>query len=108
MRTGRKPIEEITEKQKEILVLIIDCIRQNGYQPSRDELAVAVGATSHAVTQRVDQLVRKGYLELAPSRGERRLRIPGLRFIATRNDDLIDSDNAATIDEILTNQETRQ
>lgn len=98
---GRKKIEEITEKQREVLELIIRLTEQNGYQPTRDELAVIVGATRHAVTQRVWHLCRKGYLELPPHGGERCLRIPGISFKAVRNNQKIIEKNLAVVKEIV-------
>lgn len=78
----RKPIEEITDKQREILELIIEGVQKNGYQPSRAELAMATGTTRHAVTTKINHLVNKGYLEVASQGGERCLRICGVAFTA--------------------------
>ena len=97
---GRKKIEEITEKQREVFELIIRLTEENGYQPSRDELAAIVGATRHAVTQRVWHLCRKGYLELPPNGGERCLRIPGIRFKAVLSGGKIPDKNRIVIKEI--------
>jgi len=101
MPRGRKPIEEITDKQKEVLKLIISLTEKNGYQPSRDELALIIGTTRHAVTQRVWQLEKKGYLEKPPQGGERCLRIPGISFRAVRNKQEIPEMNRGVVKEIV-------
>jgi SOS-response transcriptional repressor LexA len=99
-KSGRKPIKEITDKQKEVLKLIVDWIEEKGYQPSREDLAVLVGTTRHAITQRIWHLARKGYVNLPKNGGERRLEIPGIRFVAVRNDDKINLENSEILAEI--------
>lgn len=102
MAGGRKPIEEITEKQKEILELIIDFVEKNGHQPSRDQLAVMVGATRHAVNQRIEHLVKKGYLDYDSKGGERCLRIRGVGFAAHLiPDEVLESGVEQTLREIV-------
>lgn len=87
MTMGRKPQPEITDKQRELLRLIIQETEKNGCQPSRDELAVLLGTTKPAVTQKVQQLCRKGYLAMPAKKGERCLVIPGVVFRAEPADE---------------------
>lgn len=82
MPRGRKPIEEVTDKQRETLRFIIEFVQANGFQPSRQEMAMETGTTRHSATQRVWQLRDKGYVVLPPGGGERCLALPGLRFKA--------------------------
>lgn len=105
MAGGRKPIEEITEKQKEILELIIEYVQENGHQPSRDQLAAMVGATRHAVNQRIEHLVNKGYLGFDSKGGERCLRIRGVAFTARLTDEVLNHDVAKTLKEIVWHKE---
>jgi biotin operon repressor len=98
---GRHPIEEITEKQREVLRLIILETEKNGCQPSRDELAAKLGTTKHAVNQKVWQLCKKGYLVPSTKKGERCLVIPGVRFRAELVDRSAASGNLRVIEEIL-------
>ena len=101
MAGGRKPIEQITEKQREVLELVINFIEEKGYQPSRDELAAMVGATRHAVNQRIEHLINKGYLAYESKGGERCLRIRGVAFSARITDEVLSLDISKTLKEII-------
>lgn len=101
MAGGRKPIEEITEKQREILELIINFVQENGYQPSRDQLAAMVGATRHAVNQRIEHLVNKGYLGFDSKGGERCLRICGVTFKAKLTNEILNPEVSKTLKDIV-------
>ncbi len=108
MAGGRKPIEEITEKQKEILELIIGFVQENGYQPSRDQLAAMVGATRHAVNQRIEHLVKKGYLGFDLKGGERCLRIFGITFKAKLKNEVLKSEVSRTLKNIFSLENKKQ
>jgi repressor LexA len=70
-------MQDLTERQKEILALLEECIAETGMPPTRAEIANKLGFRSqNAAEQHLKALVRKGYVELLPgaSRGIRLLR----------------------------------
>lgn len=90
---GRKAIEEVTEKQQEILDLIISMTVKNGYQPSQADLAVMTGTTRHAVSQKIKQLILKGFIQKPhEGGGERCLKINGVVFEAAMTKDWVAPD----------------
>jgi len=107
MSRGRKPIEEITDKQKEVLQMIVEFIQEKGYQPSRQDLADRMGITRHAATQRVWQLSRKGFVRLQPGGGERCLILPGLRFEARIETPGLDAEHRQVLVEVIDDAKTR-
>jgi repressor LexA len=69
-------MDDLTPRQAEILTLIRDCIYDEGYPPTRAEIARAFGFRSpNAAEEHLRALERKGYIELLPgsSRGIRLL-----------------------------------
>ena len=77
---GRKPIQELTHKQRTVLRLMIRFVSQNGFQPTRKELSERDGTTPHAVTQKIWSLQDKGFLVASEGGGERSLTIRGIKF----------------------------
>lgn len=75
-----KPTHEITDKQKEIFFFIVDYLEENGYQPTTREAAQHFGITRRAASDRIEQLIRKGYLVAPPLNQERSLKINNVRF----------------------------
>jgi biotin operon repressor len=73
-------MDEISEKQKQVLDLIIRFTMNNGFQPNREELAQQTGTTRQAVSDKIKQLCRKGVLEISVESGERCMRIVGMKF----------------------------
>jgi SOS-response transcriptional repressor LexA len=103
---GRRAVEEITDKQKEILELIIKMTAENGYQPSRAELAVVTGTTRHAVSQKVKHLVSKGFLEQPEDGGgERCLRIRGVAFKASMTEDFVGPGVRDALEDVFSSEE---
>ena len=70
-------MDDLTERQQEILAFIRDHSAQNGMPPSRAEISSAFGFQSRYAAQRhIEALARKGALEWAPNTS-RGLRVPG-------------------------------
>lgn len=101
MPRGRKPIEEITDKQREVLKMIISHVRDHGFQPSRQELAAQLGTTRHAATQRVWHLRDKGFVQIEPGGAERCLGLPGLRFEAKIDPVGLSDEHRQVLEELL-------
>lgn len=101
MPRGRKPIREITSKQRDILKMIVAFVQEHGYQPSRQDLAHQIGATGHAASQRVWQLENKGFVSLNLEGGERCLKLPGLRFIPQLDPSGLSDEHRQVLEEIL-------
>lgn len=55
-----------TQPQRRLLHFLKSHQKVCGYAPSRVEMAQAMGVTGTAITERLQQLVRKGYIEIAP------------------------------------------
>ena len=79
---GRRPIDEITEPQRNTLAEISDFIARKGYPPSIKELAEILGIAQMSTHQQIVQLIRKGYLKREPgtARGLTVLREPDSRL----------------------------
>jgi repressor LexA len=75
---GRRPIDEITEPQRNTLAEISDFIARKGFPPSIKELAEILGISQMSTHAQVEQLIRKGYLKREPgkARGMTILREP--------------------------------
>jgi repressor LexA len=60
---GRSKTEKITPLQRETLKEICRYINAKGYPPTVKELSVTFGISHSSVHERINQLVRKGYLK---------------------------------------------
>ena len=59
------------DTQHEVLAHLIDHVCEHGFQPTVAEMAEHFGVTPRAVRDRLDHLVRKGYLAAPVKRMER-------------------------------------
>jgi SOS-response transcriptional repressor LexA len=76
----RKPDPEPSEKQKEILEFIVLTVSQKGFQPSQQEMADHFGITKNAVAQRLDELAKRGLIEMVGKNRERAISLKGVKF----------------------------
>ncbi|MGH8433474.1 MAG: transcriptional repressor LexA [Pseudomonas sp.] len=68
---------KLTPRQAEILAFIKRCLEDNGYPPTRAEIAVELGFKSpNAAEEHLKALARKGAIEMTPG-ASRGIRIPG-------------------------------
>ncbi|MFZ3206480.1 MAG: transcriptional repressor LexA [Pseudomonas sp.] len=68
---------KLTSRQAEILAFIKHCLDDNGYPPTRAEIAQALGFKSpNAAEEHLKALARKGAIEMTPG-ASRGIRIPG-------------------------------
>lgn len=68
---------KLTPRQAEILAFIKQCLEDNGYPPTRAEIAVKLGFKSpNAAEEHLKALARKGAIEMTPG-ASRGIRIPG-------------------------------
>jgi repressor LexA len=70
-RTERNPVSptDISDRQRQILDLILDTVRRRGYPPSVREIGDAVGLSSPStVHSHLSSLVEAGYLRRDPSK----------------------------------------
>ncbi|MDA7087783.1 transcriptional repressor LexA [Pseudomonas sp. SA3-5] len=68
---------KLTPRQAEILAFIKHCLDDNGYPPTRAEIAQALGFKSpNAAEEHLKALARKGAIEMTPG-ASRGIRIPG-------------------------------
>jgi repressor LexA len=68
---------KLTSRQAEILAFIKRCIEDNGYPPTRAEIAQELGFKSpNAAEEHLKALARKGAIEMTPG-ASRGIRIPG-------------------------------
>ena len=76
---------KLTPRQAEILGFIKRCLEDNGYPPTRAEIAQELGFKSpNAAEEHLKALARKGAIEMTPG-ASRGIRIPG--FEAAKADD---------------------
>ncbi|WP_313089375.1 transcriptional repressor LexA [Pseudomonas sp.] len=69
---------KLTPRQSEILAFIKRCLDDNGYPPTRAEIAQELGFKSpNAAEEHLKALARKGAIEMTPG-ASRGIRIPGL------------------------------
>jgi repressor LexA len=69
---------KLTERQAEILAFIKRCLEDNGYPPTRAEIAQELGFKSpNAAEEHLKALARKGAIEMTPG-ASRGIRIPDL------------------------------
>jgi repressor LexA len=67
---------KLTPRQAEILAFIKQCLEDNGYPPTRAEIAQALGFKSpNAAEEHLKALARKGAIEMTPG-ASRGIRIP--------------------------------
>jgi repressor LexA len=68
---------KLTSRQAEILAFIKQCLEDNGYPPTRAEIAQALGFKSpNAAEEHLRALARKGAIEMTPG-ASRGIRVPG-------------------------------
>jgi repressor LexA len=68
---------KLTPRQAEILAFIKQCLEDNGYPPTRAEIALKLGFKSpNAAEEHLKALARKGDIEMTPG-ASRGIRIPG-------------------------------
>ncbi|MET1080251.1 MAG: transcriptional repressor LexA [Pseudomonas sp.] len=68
---------KLTPRQAEILAFIKRCLEDNGYPPTRAEIALELGFKSpNAAEEHLKALARKGAIEMTPG-ASRGIRIPG-------------------------------
>ncbi len=68
---------KLTSRQAEILAFIKRCLEDNGYPPTRAEIAQELGFKSpNAAEEHLKALARKGAIEMTPG-ASRGIRIPG-------------------------------
>lgn len=68
---------KLTPRQSEILALIKRCLEENGYPPTRAEIAQELGFRSpNAAEEHLRALANKGAIEMTPG-ASRGIRIPG-------------------------------
>src|SRR5476649_656119 len=68
---------KLTPRQAEILAFIKRCLDDNGYPPTRAEIALELGFKSpNAAEEHLKALARKGAIEMTPG-ASRGIRIPG-------------------------------
>ncbi|MFJ3486083.1 transcriptional repressor LexA [Pseudomonas sp. NPDC090202] len=76
---------KLTSRQAEILDFIKRCLEDNGYPPTRAEIAQELGFKSpNAAEEHLKALARKGAIEMTPG-ASRGIRIPG--FETTKTED---------------------
>ncbi|TBW11410.1 repressor LexA [Azotobacter chroococcum subsp. isscasi] len=70
-------MSKLTPRQVEILVFIKRCLEENGYPPTRAEIARELGFKSpNAAEEHLKAMARKGAIEMTPG-ASRGIRIPG-------------------------------
>ncbi|OEC34937.1 SOS-response transcriptional repressor, LexA [Pseudomonas cuatrocienegasensis] len=79
---------KLTPRQAEILAFIKRCLEDNGFPPTRAEIAQALGFKSpNAAEEHLKALARKGAIEMTPG-ASRGIRIPGFEPNAQEEDGL--------------------
>ena len=77
---------KLTPRQSEILAFIKRCLEDNGYPPTRAEIAQELGFKSpNAAEEHLKALARKGAIEMTPG-ASRGIRIPGFEAGAANED----------------------
>lgn len=62
VKRGRRPVAEITDSQRRVLVAIRNHLARRGFPPTLYELGTQLGMGASSAHELVSQLVRKGYL----------------------------------------------
>lgn len=76
---------KLTPRQSEILAFIKRCLEDNGFPPTRAEIAQELGFKSpNAAEEHLKALARKGAIEMTPG-ASRGIRIPGFEPAAEEN-----------------------
>ena len=76
---------KLTPRQSEILAFIKHCLEDNGYPPTRAEIAQELGFKSpNAAEEHLKALARKGAIEMTPG-ASRGIRIPGFEPATEEN-----------------------
>ncbi|GAB6387063.1 transcriptional repressor LexA [Stutzerimonas marianensis] len=76
---------KLTPRQSEILAFIKRCLEDNGYPPTRAEIAQELGFKSpNAAEEHLKALARKGAIEMTPG-ASRGIRVPGFEPAAEEN-----------------------
>ncbi|HBS80206.1 MAG: repressor LexA [Pseudomonas sp.] len=76
---------KLTPRQSEILAFIKRCLEDNGYPPTRAEIAQELGFKSpNAAEEHLKALARKGAIEMTPG-ASRGIRIPGFEPVTEEN-----------------------
>jgi repressor LexA len=76
---------KLTSRQAEILAFIKRCLEDNGYPPTRAEIAQELGFKSpNAAEEHLKALARKGAIEMTPG-ASRGIRIPGFEAKTEEN-----------------------
>ncbi|MBU2010916.1 transcriptional repressor LexA [Stutzerimonas kunmingensis] len=76
---------KLTPRQTEILAFIKRCLEDNGYPPTRAEIAQELGFKSpNAAEEHLKALARKGAIEMTPG-ASRGIRIPDFELAASEN-----------------------
>ncbi len=57
---------ELTDRQREILLFIIDYQNKNGFSPSIRDICKGVYLSQPSVVRHIDNLMRKGYITYTP------------------------------------------
>lgn len=74
-----KPVKitlpELTPKESETLDVTIKMLEQNGYMPTRREIAAEIGVSHTLVVSRFRDIASKGYVQLGAKRSQRTMRI---------------------------------
>lgn len=79
---------KLTPRQAEILAFIKSCLEDNGYPPTRAEIAQKLGFKSpNAAEEHLKALARKGAIEMTPG-ASRGIRIPGYEPEASEEEGL--------------------
>ena len=79
---------KLTPRQSEILAFIKRCLEDNGYPPTRAEIAQELGFKSpNAAEEHLKALARKGAIEMTPG-ASRGIRIPGFEPAANEEESL--------------------
>lgn len=73
---------ELTEKQAEVWKYLVDHVERHGFQPSNREMAEHFGIFPKALSDRLDQLASKGYIQFAGKWQDRCLKLNYVRFHA--------------------------
>ena len=95
---------KLTPRQAEILTFIKRCLEDNGYPPTRAEIAQELGFKSpNAAEEHLKALARKGAIEMTPG-ASRGIRIPGLESAAEAEDGLPIAGRVAAGSPILAQQ----
>ncbi|MFC2973626.1 transcriptional repressor LexA [Azotobacter bryophylli] len=81
-------MSKLTPRQVEILAFIKRCLEDNGYPPTRAEIAKALGFKSpNAAEEHLKAMARKGAIEMTPG-ASRGIRIPGAEVDSETTDGL--------------------